>query len=136
MDVRDIIKIAIDIGGVISKYPRLFKELIEICRGKIEVFIISDMHPVDKIHSMFLLNGITDVSGVYSADYSKYGENCKKILCEQLGIDILIDDFIGYVAEGNFIRLLVMPNPTLPYYADEWKTDGSEGEFGRRVASK
>jgi len=56
--------------------------------------------------------------------------------CKELGIDILIDDFIGYVAvEGAPVRLLVMPDATKPYYDPNWKTDGSEGDFGRRTST-
>src|SRR5947207_14729774 len=63
---------------------------------------------------------------VRSADYKTHGEMCKAALCEQLGIDILIADFPGYVAAGKHVGLLVMPNPREPYYHDSWKTDGSE----------
>ena len=57
-------------------------------------------------------------------------------MCEQLGIDILVDDFPGYVADGKHVGLLVMPNPREPYYHDSWRTDGSEGDFGRRLRSR
>jgi hypothetical protein len=128
-------KIAFDVGGVLSKHKGirdLFNQLHFL--REVEVYVISDMHPVEKIHEMLKLNGI-DTYRVYSADYKKYGENCKKVLCEELGIDILIDDFMGYLAQGNFVRLLVMPDPNEPYYSDDWKTDGSEGDFGRRKNS-
>lgn len=84
---------------------------------------------------MLLKNGL-DTPFIYSADYKTHGENCKKVLCEHLCIDILIDDFIGYIAEGDFVRLLVMPDPRKPYYSDDWKTDGSEGDFGRRCSTQ
>lgn len=136
-----MIKIGIDVGGVLSKYPEVFKLLIELCEFTrhslgVEVHIISDMHPKSLIKDMLELNGIKFMRDeqIHSADYKTHGENCKKVLCESLGIDILIDDFVGYVAEGNFVRLLVMPNPYKPYYADSWKTDGKEGDFGRRKA--
>jgi hypothetical protein len=130
------VKIAFDVGGVLSKYPHIFKPLLLALRdaADVEVHVISDMHPKEKIGMMLLENGI-DLrhSRVHSADYRTHGEMCKAILCHELGIDILIDDFPGYVASGNHVRLLVMPHPTEPYYHDDWKTDGSEGEFGRRV---
>jgi hypothetical protein len=135
------LKIAFDIGGVLSKYPDQFRILIDKLQApgrtgletSVEIFVISDMHDVDKMHQMLLDNGIrVDKTKIYSANYQEHGDFCKTHLCNQLGIDILIDDFIGYVAEGNFIRLLSMPNASLPYYADSWKTDGSEGDFGRR----
>lgn len=85
------------------------------------------------MHQMLTTNDIhVDKAKIFSADYKTYGDYCKTQLCNDLGIDIFIDDFIGYVAEGDFIRLLVMPNVNKPYYADSWKTDGSEGDFGRR----
>lgn len=134
-------KIAFDVGGVLSKYPEIFRPLLKlICRRgddpayEIEAHIISDMHPKELILDMLARNGFDFVppANVHSADYREHGELCKAVLCEQLGIDMLIDDFPGYVACGQHVRLLVMPCPTEPYYHDDWKTDGSEGDFGRR----
>ena len=133
-------KIAFDVGGVLSKYPSVFRPLldalgaIEPFGSKIEVHVISDMHPVEKVIEVLKLNEMRVLNHrVHSADYKSHGEMCKSILCEELGIDLLIDDFPGYVASGNHVRLLVMPHPNEPYFHDDWKTDGSEGEFGRRV---
>jgi len=127
---------AFDVGGVLSKYPHIFKPLLKAlhCVADVEVWIISDMHPEQKIIDMLQLNGVSFLMHhVRSADYKTHGEMCKAVLCKELGIDLLIDDFPGYVASGNHVRLLVMPHPMEPYYHDEWKTDGSEGSFGRRV---
>lgn len=142
------LKIAFDVGGVISKYPEEFFVLVEVLmRGSdalavlsgqkdiIEVHVISDMHPRQKISDMLRRNGWNvPYDRVHSADYKAHGESCKAVLCKELGIDILVDDFIGYVATPGspLVRLLVMPDPALPYYADSWETDGSEGDFGRR----
>lgn len=127
-----MIKIAFDVGGVLSKHKSIRDLFKVLCKSpNVQVYVISDMHPVQKIEQMLMDNGL-EIPLVHSANYNKYGENCKKVLCEKLGIDILIDDFIGYVAEGDFVRLLVMPDPRKPYYSDDWKTDGSEGDFGRR----
>ena len=135
-----MLKIAFDIGGVLSKYPDQFRKLINKLQGdtqvslspNVEVYVISDMHDVDMMYKMLLMNDIhVSKERIYSADYKNQGEYCKTKLCDELGIDIFIDDFIGYVAEGDFIRLLVMPNAKKPYYDDSWKTDGSEGDFGR-----
>ena len=127
-------KIAFDIGGVLSKHKSIrdLYSALTLNRVGVETFIISDMHPLEKMIDMLQLNGILFNDNIYCADYNTYGENCKKVLCESLGIDILIDDFIGYVAEGKFTRFLVMPDPSKPYYSPDWKTDGSEGNFGRR----
>ena len=130
------LKVAFDVGGVLSKYPEQFKLLFEILAASplAEVYVISDMHPVSQIVKMLDLNWWCNAR-IYSADYKTLGERCKAVLCEELGIDILIDDFVGYLADGKHIRLLVMPDSSKPYYADEWKTDGSEGDFGRRRAA-
>lgn len=127
-------KIGFDVGGVLSKYPQVFGPLIQVLeRGGAEVFVISDMHPAEKILDMLRRNNINvPPERVISANYKELQELCKTKACEELGIDILIDDFIGYVAAGKHIRLLVMPNPEEPYYHDSWQTDGSEGDFGRR----
>lgn len=128
-------KIAFDVGGVISKHPAVFKTLLAaLHRSKeVEVWIISDMHPEQKIIDMLQLNGVEFLMHrVRSAAYQIHGELCKQVLCDELGIDLLIDDFPGYVATGKHVRLLVMPDPHLDYYHVDWKTDGSEGNFGRR----
>lgn len=130
-------KIAFDVGGVLSKYPSVFIPLLTSLHfaRDIEVWIISDMHPEEKIIDMLQMNAVTFyMHRARSADYKTYGEMCKSKLCEELGIDVLVDDFPGYLATPSqpLVRLLVMPDPQLPYYADEWKTDGSEGQFGRR----
>lgn len=136
-----MLKIAFDIGGVLSKYPDTFRKLViklqaETAPGipsSVEVYVISDMHDVDMMHNMLRLNDIhIDKSKIFSADYTNQGEYCKTKLCNDLGIDIFIDDFLGYLAEGDFVRLLVMPNVNKPYYDDTWKTDGNEAGFGRR----
>ena len=129
-----MLKIAFDVGGVLSKYPQIFGPLVQILEaGGATVFVVSDMHPAEKILDMLGRNGISvPPERVISADYESYQELCKTKVCESLGIDILVDDFIGYVAAGKHIRLLVMPNPEEPYYYDDWRTDGSEGDFGRR----
>lgn len=137
-------KIAFDVGGVLSKCPEIFRPLIKViragngsCHGgeHVELHVISDMHPKEKILDMLRRNDMPfDASRIHSADYVTHGENCKAVLCEELGIDLLIDDFPGYVAQigSPRVRLLVMPDPSRPYYDDTWQTDGSEGDFGRR----
>lgn len=144
-------RIAFDIGGVLSKYPQQLRPLVNWLRlasaaflaerfatrnyEPVEVFVISDMHDREKMVGMVQANGFdVDPDNIHSADYKAHGELCKAVLCEQLGIDILIDDHGGYVCTPGSppVRLLVMPDPARPYYHDDWKTDGSEGDFGRR----
>lgn len=129
-------KVAFDIGGVLSKYPETLCELISCLRPE-DVFVISDMHPKEKIVELLRLNrvGIWPAN-VYSADYDQYGEACKTILLDELKIDLFFDDFIGYVVipgRHKTIRCLVMPDAELPYYADTWKMPEGEPVFGRRT---
>jgi len=136
------VRIAFDIGGVLSKYPGVFRPLIDLLcfrgidpRYGIETYILSDMKPHEKAVAFCHDNGFpVPPQRVVCCDYLEHGEGCKAVACERLGIDILVDDHIGYVATAGkpLVRLLVMPDPSLPYYHDDWKTDGSEGTFGRR----
>lgn len=128
-------RIAFDVGGAISKYPEVFKALISALEvTPVQVYVLSDMHPHQKIMDMLALNGIRlPPERVVSADWQTHGEACKSEACARLGIDLLVDDFPGYVAGPHpAVRLMVMPDPSRPYYADQWVTDGSEGNFGRR----
>jgi hypothetical protein len=133
------LRIAFDVGGVISKYPGPLRALLLALHSTrlpgVEVHVVSDMHPREKVLDMLARNAI-DVrpERVHSADYKGHGEACKAVLCRELGIDVLVDDHAAYVCTPGAppVRLLVMPDPWLPYYADDWQTDGSEGDFGRR----
>jgi len=135
-----MIKIGFDIGGVLSKYPEIFKPLIDALSKSqdIELHVLSDMFPVEKCQDWIINKNNLNIKSdnIHSCDYNEHGELCKAIKCKELGIDIMIDDFVGYVAEGSPVRLLVMPDPHRPYFHDDWKTDGSEGNFGRRKKSK
>ncbi len=133
-------RVAFDIGGVLSKYPGQFRLLSRILdEAGIEVHIITDMHPKETVLEHLALNGFEFIPAdhVHSADYDAYGEGCKAVLLEQLRIDLFVDDFIGYVAAGGApIRLLVMPDATRPYYHDDWHVPGDQPLFGRRVWTK
>lgn len=130
------LKVGVDIGGAVSKYPDVFRRLISTLQaGGAEVWAVSDMAR-EKAVDMLERNGIpVEAERVVHADYEKHGERCKQVACERLGIEIMIDDHAGYVYSGSHVRLLVMPDPDLPYYADKWRTDGSEGTFGRRTSA-
>lgn len=133
-----MIKIGFDLGGILSKYPDIFRPIISALTNTqedISVCCVSDMHPKEKIEEWLRLNSFPFTKDmVYSADYKTHGELCKSVVCEEQKIDILIDDHMGYLCtQGKpLVRLFMMPDPTLPYYDDSWKTDGSEGDFGRR----
>jgi hypothetical protein len=133
------LRIAFDIGGVLSKYPKEFKSLYRslIFDGH-EIFVITDMH--DKVEVINQLNenqmGPLNSSNIHCADYQKHGELCKAVLLRDLKIDMFFDDFIGYVQwPSEFgpapIRMLVMPDGFRPYWHSEWKCSGPD--FGRRV---
>lgn len=128
-------RLAFDIGGVISKYPELFRELISTLEmhTHFDVLIISDM-PREKILEILTLNriGVTP-ENVYSADYETHGEGCKAELLRELKVDMFFDDHLGYVAAGGCpVRFLMMPDASRPYVADTWKTLPSDhAEFGR-----
>lgn len=137
------IRVGWDIGGVISKYPDVFRpifKLLNLAAG-IEVYVVSDMKPHEKAVAFCRDNGF-DIAPerVVCADYQTNGERCKEVVCEEHRIDVLIDDHMGYLMTPDYgrgydrptVRLLVMPDPDRPYYHDSWKTDGSEGIFGRR----
>jgi hypothetical protein len=129
-------KVAFDIGGVLSKYPDIFRPLVKkLLKAEVDVHIITDMHDLGQIDEMLRLNGFdTSTFHIHSADYATHGEGCKAELLRELGIDIFFDDFIGYVAvPGCPIRCLVMPDATRPYYHESWKGVPGEPEFGRRV---
>jgi len=134
--------IAFDIGGVISKYPDVLKKLMsKLMDTNCEIYIITDMHDKKHVNSILQTNGIyLPLDHIHCADYNKYGDMCKAILLRDLKIDLMFDDFIGYLGwDSTFgdapIRLLVMPDSFKPYWHTDWKTN-DDLEFGRRVYSE
>ena len=129
-------KIGLDIGGVISKYPQEFRDFLNNLNA--EFYVISDMHPKSEILKVLQDNDFLDKvkeENIYSADYEKYGNFAKAILIKELGIQMFIDDFDGYLQwDSSFgpqpILLKVQPDGFKSYWHDDWKCDG--GEFGRR----
>ncbi len=117
-------KVAFDIGGVLSRYPDTFMGLMENLREgwDVEIYIVTDMNSDDAwaavVENKFDL--LVKRERVLSADWSKHGDLCKTKVCEEHGIDILIDDRPDYVAQGNFIGLILSPRPDVPYYAKGW----------------
>lgn len=122
-------------GGVISKYPDLFRRLaIALYETDVEVCVLSDMSDRNKLVTMLRANGFDEImlpeERILQADYVTHGEMCKRVVCEEQDIVLLIDDHPGYVASGNFLRLLAMPDQETPYYHDTWKALPGE-TFGR-----
>ncbi len=146
-----MLKIGFDIGGVLSKYPEQFREMIdrlsntqtyerECDRTYENIYIITDMHPKKDVVDVLVKNGFNDlcVGNIYSADYEKYGNLAKAVLIKELSLDVFVDDFDGYLQwDSKFgpqpILLKVMPDGFKPYWSETWKCDG--GEFGRRKYS-
>lgn len=128
------LKISFDVGGVISKYPHVFRKMaFALVAGGVDVHVITDMHEKPKVIRMLNDNGWTflEEDNVHCADYVTHGERCKSVLIKELGIDLHIDDFPGYCAGGG-LQLMVWPDPDEPYWHDEWKTRPEDGDFGRR----
>jgi hypothetical protein len=131
------LRIAFDIGGVISKYPEIFIPLIKTLHNSedVEVHIVTDMHVRETTLKILAMNGLDIIppERVHNSDYKAHGELCKAVVLRENQIDVIIDDFPGYLTEGCPVRLQVMADPYRPYFHDDWKTDGSEGDFGRRT---
>lgn len=130
----EILRVSFDIGGVVSKYPEIFRPLIEALQAscKVEVYFLTDMTDKQAALKMLRMNGIhVEDKFVLTAPYPQYGEACKSVVSRRNELHVHIDDFPAYVAEGAAVRLLLMPDISRPYYARDWLTDGSEGTFGR-----
>lgn len=135
-------KIAFDIGGVISKYPSEMRVLMQSLMFALqEVFVITDMHDRSEVLETLATNGFGFVpeDRVFCADYARHGELCKAVLIKELGIDALVDDFGGYVQWDSSlgpapIRMLVAPDAFRPYWHPDWKVK-VDSDFGRRVYS-
>ena len=133
------LRIAFDIGGVLSKRPDVFRPMVAALQaGGARVYVITDMHEHAQSVRFVRENGY-DIppNRILNADYDTYGEHCKAEVVKEHAIDVLVDDFPGYVAaDSPAVKLFVWPDPSQPYYADDFVTDGSEGNFGRRRKPK
>ncbi len=122
----DVLKVAFDLGGLISRYPGEMKTLMAcLIRSGAEVFILTDMNHIDARRAITENNLGGFISAdwskhILSADWSKHGDLCKTILMEMHKINILIDDRPNYAAIGNFIGLVLSPRPHVPYYHNTW----------------
>ena len=118
-----MVKIAFDIGGVLGKYPELLRPIyMALLRSSdIEVFVLTDNMDHQKVLAILEPNGFPcDPERLLCADYGKHGEACKALLFVERGIDVMIDDYLAYVSAGCPLRLLVMPDTTRPYVAEQW----------------
>lgn len=132
-------RIAIDIGGCLSKYPHLFQEIIRTLRGDFyrhSVHLITDAHPRQEVLDTLSKNHFWFAPEcVHVADHAQYGDACKAVILRDLGIEIFIDDHPGYLVwpwpTPAPLRLRVEPDPYRPYWHPTWVCEG--GDFGRRV---
>lgn len=127
MEESHKIRIAFDIGGMISKFPRHMKAMMQaLAQSELfEVYVLTDMPKEVAIKALTENNVSIEAEKLLCADWLCYGDMCKAVLAEEYCIEILIDDMPGYVAEGVLIGLLLMPRPRLPYNSLEWIHDRS-----------
>jgi hypothetical protein len=123
-----IIKVAFDIGGVLSRHTEVLRKMAEVFWSATDIFETHVLTDISKKKAMQMLmnNGLAHLFGpdgerVHYADYAKYGDNCKSVVLKEVGIDILFDDHMRYLMDTPALGLLVMPRPSLPYYSDQWK---------------
>lgn len=127
------LRVSFDIGGVLSKYPHVFRPMVAALQaGGAEVYVITDMPDHAQSVRYVRSNGY-DIpeARILNADYATHGEDCKAVAIEAHQIDVHVDDFAGYCAHTSCVSLFCWPNPERPYYHDDFKTDGTEGSFGR-----
>lgn len=134
-------KVAFDIGGVLSKYPDELRNWVYTFQDAgYGVFVITDMHDRREVLDQLRNNGFRIPEDyVYTADYDQYGEMCKAVLLSKLGINVFIDDFPGYLQWDRSlgpapIRLLVQPDAFRPYWHESWQVL-CKSDFGRRFAT-
>jgi hypothetical protein len=75
------IKIGIDIGGVLTKYPEIVVPLMTALGGHpaFEVHVLTDM-PREKAVEMLVANGVRlDSKRLHACDYATHGERCKAV---------------------------------------------------------
>ena len=129
-------KVCFDIGGVLSKYPEVFRPIVAALQaGGVEVHVVTDRPPNRRDLAVDLVrrNGY-DVppERIHCADVERHGYGCKAVVLEAIGADVHVDDFPGYLDGGCPVRLLVMPDAHRPHYAHDFWTDGTEEPWGRK----
>ena len=129
-------RIAFDIGGVISKFPSEVRRMMGLLGQGCEIFVLTDMHPREHVRATLDANGLEwlDDAHVLCSDYEQHGDACKAVLLREHRIDVFFDDHPGYLVwpwpTPAPLRLRVEPDPRRPYWHPSWKCDG--GDFGRR----
>lgn len=141
MSGKSRLRIAFDIGGVLSRYPDFFRRLVRklidndgFGEPVVDVYILTDMHPKEMVIETLRLNKFLPEAEnslwwwnipenrILVADYKKYGEGCKAELLREHEIDLCFDDHLGYLMLGDTIRFLLVPNAAHAYYHPSWKS--------------
>jgi len=117
MIMIDYVKIAFDIGGVLGKYPHVFRPIIHALQNAgTEVFVITDISEKQIAQEQLVKYGYKfSPEMILCANFEKYGERCKAVIIKEHGIDVLVDDHPGYCADSGCVSLFVWPDPHKPY---------------------
>lgn len=122
MQLSRRLKIAFDIGGVITKFPEICYTLISSLKSHFDIYIVTDI-PRETAVKLCEKNGLFKLipsENLVSADWNQFGDRCKSMVYKDLGIDVAIDDRPDYIYEGVTLGLYTMPRPDLPYYDKSW----------------
>lgn len=117
--MTNVIKIGFDIGGVLSKYPEVFRPLLEALNAHpaFEVHVLTDVPPPRAV-ALVQRNGYNvPVERIHSCDLKTHGHNCKAKKTEELGIDVMFDDHLPYLGNMGKLRFHVLPENTRPFFA-------------------
>lgn len=123
------LKISFDIGGVLSKNPALFREMMRVLEaGGAEVYVLTDIPDPERAHALLAKNGFDVKHGrILCADWNAHGDMCKAVLAQEHGIQLHIDDFPGYSAGvgtvDGCVSLFTWPDPHAPYYHEDFVPD-------------
>ena len=112
------IRVGFDIGGVLSKYPEVFKPMIEALNAHpaFEVHVLTDV-PAPRSIELVHKNGYqVPAERIHTANYPLHGSNCKARKVEELGLALLIDDHLPYLENVKAMRLHVMPDSSKPFF--------------------
>lgn len=123
--------VAIDLGGVVTRYPREIRYLVEsLLAGGSEVHFVSDC-PLETMDRILIDACIATHERIFYHSVEWTGDESKSRVLKQIRADIFIDDHLGYIlgADGACkIRLLVVPSPSEPYNCLEQFKDAPEDQ--------
>lgn len=130
-DAMRPLRISFDIGGVLSKHPAVYRKMMQaLADGGAEVYVITDMSDHERAVKLLGTNDFDVLpERVLCADWDAHGDMCKAELIRQHGIQVHVDDFLGYSAGAaeveGCVSLLGWPDPYAPYYHEDFVCDDS-----------